>query len=99
MIARCLPFYKNLCIGVLVVAATNSVESVEVCKAHTSKYNATTVHYVKFTLADGKTLSGGKKSSECRTLSNSNYPIVGFRGRSGSELDALGVIFETARSL
>lgn len=67
----------------------------EVCKKYTSKYDSTTVHYLKFTLRNGYSIAGGTRTGECVTLkSDLGYPIRGFRGRSGSEVDSFGVIFE-----
>lgn len=72
-----------------------TLQQVEICKNYTSKHDSTTVHYIKFTLSNGSTLAGGTKGGDCTTLkSNKGYPTVGFRGRSGNELDSLGIIIE-----
>ena len=74
---------------------TTTLQEVEVCKDYTGKHNSTTVHYIKFTLSSGYTMSGGTRRGSCETLkSDLGYPILGFRGRSGVELDSLGIIIE-----
>lgn len=75
---------------------TTTLQKVEVCKAYTAEHNSTTVHYIKFTLSDGETLEGGIRNGDCTTLRSvsNGYPILGFRGSSGDELDSIGVIFE-----
>lgn len=79
----------------IALSETHTLQKMEVCKAYTSKYDATTVHYIKFTLSDGTTLAGGTRSNSCVTLkSDQGYPIVGFRGGSGAELDSIGIIIE-----
>ena len=70
-----------------------TLQEMEVCKD--DSHNSMRIHYIKFTLGSGATLDGGTRKGSCVTLkSHLGHPIVGFRGRSGGELDSLGLIFE-----
>jgi len=67
---------------------------VKVCRDYTSKYNATTIHSIELTLASGAVMTGGTETNDCQTFSSpEGYPIVGFHGHSGTEVDKLGVIY------
>ena len=53
--------------------------------------------YAKWTTNLGRTLSGGTTTSDCTTFTApSGYEISGFFGRSGSEVDKLGVFYTKA---
>ena len=52
------------------------------------------VHYLKFVTSHGRVLEGGKNSGKnLQFVADSGRHIVGFRGRSGQELDKIGPIF------
>jgi Ricin-type beta-trefoil lectin domain/Jacalin-like lectin domain len=54
----------------------------------------TRVFYISFTTSNGRSLSGGTTSSSCTTYAApSGWQIVGFHGRSGDEVDKLGVVY------
>jgi len=54
----------------------------------------TRVFSIKFTTSNGRSLSGGTTSSSCTTYAApSGWQIVGFHGRSGDEVDKLGVVY------
>lgn len=67
------------------------INSVYICEDYSSKYDSNTVHYIKLTTNDGQNLVGGVEEGLCTTVA-SNACIVGFFGREGSEIDALGVL-------
>ncbi|WP_410626915.1 jacalin-like lectin [Amycolatopsis sp. cmx-8-4] len=53
--------------------------------------------YARFTTNSGKTLEGGTTTSDCTTYTApAGWQIAGFHGRSGAEVDKLGLVF-TAR--
>lgn len=62
---------------------------------HTGQVNGSTrVFYVEFHTTNGRVLSGGTKTEDMTTIeAPEGWHITGFRGRSGSELDRIGVIF------
>ncbi|KAF2190730.1 mannose-binding lectin [Zopfia rhizophila CBS 207.26] len=64
----------------------------EVCQG---KYNdQTRVFYMGVTTSSGRSISAGKKTSECVVRSaESGWGIVGFVGRSGDEVDRVGFIY------
>jgi hypothetical protein len=68
------------------------VKSVKLCSG---TYNSKTrIFYIKFTTSSGNTLSGGTSTSSTITYTApTGYKIVGFHGRSGDELDKMGVIY------
>jgi len=50
--------------------------------------------YAQWTTSLGRTLSGGTTTSDCTTFTApSGYEISGFYGRSGTEVDKLGVFY------
>ena len=54
----------------------------------------TRIFYAKFTTSSGRTLSGGSTTSSCTTYSApAGWQIVAFHGRSGEEVDKLGVVY------
>jgi hypothetical protein len=66
--------------------------SLYVCQAYySSDYR---LFYAKWTTNLGRTLSGGVTTSDCTTFTApSGYEISGFFGRSGDEVDKLGVFY------
>ena len=66
--------------------------SVTLCSG---KYNDhTRVFYAALRTSQNRTLSGGSSTDSCATYSaDSGWSIVGFHGRSGDEIDKLGVIY------
>jgi hypothetical protein len=68
------------------------VSSAYLCQG---KHNNTTrIFYIKFTTNYGRTLAGGSTTSTCQTLTApQGWAILGFHGRSGTEVDKLGLIF------
>lgn len=54
----------------------------------------TRVFSIKFTTSNGRSLAGGTTSSSCTSYAApSGWQIVGFHGRSGDEVDKLGVVY------
>lgn len=54
----------------------------------------TRIFYAQFTTNLGRTLEGGKKTSQCKTFRTpEGWQIAGFHGRAGAELDKIGVVF------
>ncbi|WP_374594623.1 jacalin-like lectin [Aquabacterium sp.] len=76
----------------LTLGASEYLASVSLCSG---TYNSTTrIFYAKFTTSTGRTLAGGKTTSICSTYTApSGWQIVGFHGRSGDEVDRLGVVY------
>lgn len=76
----------------LTLNSNEYVSSVQLCSGQ--KDGNTRIFYVKFTTNTGRTLSGGSTTSSAVTYSApSGWQIVGFHGRSGSEVDKVGVIY------
>lgn len=78
--------------SVLNLASTEYVTSVTL---DDGQYNGDTrTFYASFTTNQGHTLAGGTKTSSTVTYTApSGWQIVGFHGRSGDELDKVGVIY------
>jgi len=54
----------------------------------------TRIFYISFSSSDGRTLSGGTTTSSCTTYTApAGWQITGFHGRSGDEVDKLGVVY------
>ncbi|SFT00474.1 jacalin-like lectin [Marininema halotolerans] len=52
-----------------------------------------TIHYAKIVTNQGRTVSGGNSTNECRVFkAPSGFKIAGFWGSSGSELDRVGAV-------
>jgi 1-phosphatidylinositol phosphodiesterase len=66
--------------------------SVHLC---VGKHNSTTrVFSARFDTSDGRSLSGGTSTSNCVTFAAPDgWQIVAFHGRSGDEIDKLGVVY------
>ncbi|MCW6010156.1 endonuclease [Micromonospora sp. CPCC 205371] len=57
----------------------------------------TRIFYIRFVTSTGRTLSGGTATSDTVTYTApAGWQISGFHGRSGTEVDKLGVIFTPA---
>ena len=76
----------------LTLAGGEYVTSVKLCEG---KYdNTTRIFYAQFTTSTGNTLAGGATTSDCVTrTAPSGWQVAGFQGRSGDEVDKLGVIY------
>ncbi|HEX5276057.1 MAG TPA: ricin-type beta-trefoil lectin domain protein [Fluviicoccus sp.] len=61
----------------------------------TGVYNGNTRLYsARFITSSGRTLSGGSTTASCSTFTApAGWQIVGFHGRSGDEVDKLGVVY------
>ncbi|MFJ6080466.1 jacalin-like lectin [Streptomyces sp. NPDC092369] len=58
------------------------------------KDGQTRIFYAKFTTNLGRTLAGGTTTSDCVTrTAPSGWQIAGFHGRTGDEVDKVGLIF------
>lgn len=68
------------------------VKSVQLCSG---KYNNTTrIFYCKYTTSSGRTLAGGSTTSSTVTYTApTGWKIVGFHGRSATNVDKLGLIY------
>ncbi|HNW49684.1 MAG TPA: jacalin-like lectin [Prolixibacteraceae bacterium] len=68
------------------------IKSVKMCSGQKSGH--TRVFYIKFTTSSGRTLSGGSTTSSTVTYTApTGWKIVGFHGRSDTEMDKIGVIY------
>ncbi|TGL64661.1 jacalin-like lectin [Leptospira sarikeiensis] len=68
------------------------LDQVKLCSG--VKNNHTRIFYAQFRTSLGRFLTGGSTTSSCVTYSAPvGWGIVGFHGRSGDEIDKLGVIF------
>ena len=76
----------------LTLASNEFVRSVQLCSG---QYNGLTrIFSVRFTTSTNRTLSGGTTTGSCTTYTApTNWQIVGFHGRSGGNVDKLGVIY------
>ncbi|WP_129787666.1 jacalin-like lectin [Promicromonospora panici] len=81
--------------GTLKTLALSSGEypvSLQLCRAKHDDH--TRISYARFTTSTGRTLAGGTETGDCTTYTApSGWQIAGFHGRSGSELDKVGVIY------
>ncbi|MEI1278760.1 jacalin-like lectin [Leptospira venezuelensis] len=68
------------------------LDQVKLCSG--VKNSHTRIFYAQFRTSLGRFLTGGSTTSSCTTYSAPNgWGIIGFHGRSGDEIDTLGVIF------
>ena len=76
----------------LALAPDEYLASVKLCSG---TYNGTTrIFYAKFTTSTGRTLAGGSTTGTGVTYNApAGWQIVGFHGRSGNEVDKIGVIY------
>ncbi|KAJ9446664.1 hypothetical protein DIPPA_04370 [Diplonema papillatum] len=78
-------------LSTLTLAAGEYVTSAFVCSG---KKGTTRIFYVKFSTSQGRSLAGGKTTSDCVTYTApADWQIVGFHGRAGSAVDKLGVVY------
>jgi hypothetical protein len=79
----------------LSLAAGEYAESAYLCRG---SYNGRSrLFYARFTTNTGTTLAGGTTTSDCTTYTApAGWQIAGFQGRSGDEVDKLGLVL-TAR--
>jgi Jacalin-like lectin domain len=76
----------------LTLASGEVLSAVNLC---TAQYDGhTRVFAINFATSTGRRLSGGTTTSGCTTYTApSGWQIVGFHGRSGDEVDKLGVVY------
>jgi endonuclease/exonuclease/phosphatase family metal-dependent hydrolase len=66
--------------------------SLHLCRAKRDGH--TRIFSARFTTSTGRTLAGGTETGDCATYTApSGWQIAGFHGRSGNELDKVGVIY------
>jgi endonuclease/exonuclease/phosphatase family metal-dependent hydrolase len=76
----------------LALADNEYVSSAYLCRAPHDGH--TRIFYVKFTTNVGRTLTGGSPTSDCTTITApAGWAVLGFHGRSGAEVDKLGLVF------
>jgi hypothetical protein len=76
----------------LTLGSGEYLKSVKLCSGQ--KDGQTRIFYTKFTTSTGRTLEGGSTTSNTVTYTApTGWQIVGFHGRSGTELDKMGVIY------
>jgi endonuclease/exonuclease/phosphatase family metal-dependent hydrolase len=76
----------------LVMASGEYPVSLRACSGKHS--NRTRIFFAQFTTSTGRTLSGGTPTGDCTTFTApSGWQIAGFHGRSGDEVDKIGVIY------
>ncbi|QRK10898.1 RICIN domain-containing protein [Archangium violaceum] len=76
----------------LPLASNEYLTSLYLCSG--SYNNTTRIFYTRFTTSAGRSLAGGKATSNCTTYTApSGWQIVGFHGRAGDEVDKLGVVY------
>jgi hypothetical protein len=79
----------------LSLATGETLTSAQLCQGQ--KNGKTRIFYAQFTTSAGKTISAGVKTSDCVTrTADTGLSIVGFLGRSGDEVDQLGLIYSKA---
>jgi endonuclease/exonuclease/phosphatase family metal-dependent hydrolase len=76
----------------LTLAAGEHLASAHLCA---DKHNGTTrIFSIRFETSEGRSISGGTSTSDCVTYSApEGWQIVAFHGRSGDEIDKLGVVY------
>jgi hypothetical protein len=76
----------------LALAGNEYLRSVQLCQG---QYNGQTrIFYARYTTSTNRTLTGGATTGSCTTYTApTNWQIVGFHGRSGANVDKLGVIY------
>lgn len=79
----------------LALSGGEYVRSLYVCSG--KKNDTTRIFYARYTTSTGRTLTGGSATADCTTFSApTGSAIVGFHGRSGNEIDKVGVIYAPA---
>ncbi|MEV0618284.1 jacalin-like lectin [Nonomuraea sp. NPDC050404] len=78
--------------GTLALGADEYATSLHLCRG--ARNGQTRIFYARFTTNLGRTLAGGTTTSDCTTFSApAGRQIAGFHGRSGTELDKVGVVY------
>ncbi|MDP4502601.1 jacalin-like lectin [Nonomuraea turcica] len=76
----------------LALGADEYASSLYLCRGVRNEH--TRIFYARFTTNLGRTLAGGSTTSDCTTFAApAGWQIAGFHGRSGAELDKVGVIY------
>ncbi|CAI6342589.1 unnamed protein product [Periconia digitata] len=76
----------------LTLNSGETLQSAVLCRG--SKNNKPRIFSATFTTSAGRTLTAGKATSDCATISApSGYAIAGFYGHDGDEIDKLGFIY------
>ncbi|WP_430790020.1 jacalin-like lectin [Actinoplanes sp. G11-F43] len=76
----------------LTLAAGEYVASAQMCRAQHN--GRTRIFYARFTTNQGRSVEGGTTTTDCVTrTAPTGFQIAGFHGRSGTEVDKLGVIY------
>ncbi|MFD0523247.1 jacalin-like lectin [Paractinoplanes durhamensis] len=76
----------------LTLGTSEYVTAVKLCSGKYS--NTTRIFYVQFTTSSGNTLAGGTTTADCVTrTAPSGWQVAGFSGRSGDEVDKVGLIY------
>lgn len=79
----------------LALSGGEYVKSLYVCSG--KKNDTTRIFYARYATSAGRTLSGGSGTADCTTFTApAGSAIVGFHGRSGDEIDKVGVIYAPA---
>lgn len=78
-----------------------TINWVRVCSKYTSRYDSDTVHGVSIKFSDNTLLKAGTipdTNKDCQFLaagsSGNRYPVQGFYGTAGGEIDSLGIIYK-----
>jgi len=81
--------------GTLASLALGSAEYVTTAYLCRGRHNGRTrIFYARFTTNQGRSLAGGSTTSDCVSRSAPpGWQIAGFHGRSGGEVDKVGLIF------
>jgi hypothetical protein len=76
----------------LTLGSNEYVTSVTLCEG--KYHNTTRIFYARFTTSTGNTLAGGATTPDCVTrTAPAGWQVAGFHGRSGDEVDKLGLIY------
>lgn len=75
----------------IVLSANDKISKVEISLG--KKDGHTRLFYIKFQTKNGRVIEGGNKTSNHHIITvKDNFNVVGFYGRSGSEVDKLGLV-------
>jgi hypothetical protein len=76
----------------LTLGSTEHLTSAYLCSD--KRNGLTRIFYARFTTNTGRSISGGSTTDDCVTYTApSGWQIVGFFGRSGDEIDRLGLVY------
>jgi endonuclease/exonuclease/phosphatase family metal-dependent hydrolase len=79
-------------LATLTLAAGEYPVSLHLCRAERDGH--TRIFYARFTTSTGRTLAGGTATGDCTTYTApAGWQIAGFHGRSGAEVDKIGVVY------